>query len=810
MTYNLIFLKANNYYNRKIKRFETAAEYINKYESYTEGFTRTIDYNDGINISITVNKEQSYNTLGYNYVLSIDLETEAIDSRWFIIEERLTRKGQWVINLRRDLIADFYDKFTESTIYVEKGRLTKNITDIHNINPLVFNREQFSANQIKTKETLLKDKLGCKWIVGYINKNAYETETSIQATPTLSSAPDTSVATEADLAWLNRYKAGYISYPTELSATFTYKAPNSTYWKMTIGETSNSYATGTETNLITGPQVPYFGLFANKYLNNNNYNDLLSYAIDKYDWATTKAEWFRVLGLNNRILLVKDTNKTYRCRVYRQQSPIIEAGVNMSIDPIWYTNLTAYLKRCGLSYTDSDFLFNVLISRSEGLHLELVEIDASAYNTIIPTTRNRTSGEAFDAFAIPYVDSKPIGLHLENMHQGDITDFKGGLAIAQEICDISSVAIDLQLLPYCPLENTLVSPTSYNDPNIPKNSDYMLTVEAEQIGVLATPIRDKNTVVRNVVFWLTKTDFSTIIEYEDLTDYSNLDAIKLANQVDKWRIESGDYSSSFEFNMARNGSVAYFEADCKYKPYQPYIHIAPNFGGLYGQDFDDTRGLVCSNTNYSLPRLTDAWETFERNNINYMNAFNREIQHMDTLRTQERLSEWFGMAAGTGQGAASGALAGTMMSASAAAGPIGLGIGAGLSAVGGIADNIISEQMYKENKQYAIDRFNMSLENTQALPNTMVAAGALNPNNKVHPVLSLYTCTDIEREAFKQKLKWNGYTIGVITDSPTDYIDFSTDSYFKGQLIDIDLPEAAHEASELATELAKGIIFEKE
>ena len=47
------------------------------------------------------------------------------------------------------------------------------------------------------------------------------------------------------------------------------------------------------------------------------------------------------------------------------------------------------------------------------------------------------------------------------------------------------------------------------------------------------------------------------------------------------------FSGEFEFSPAKNGGVEYFNVDYLYRPFSPYIHVTPNFGGLYGKDFND-------------------------------------------------------------------------------------------------------------------------------------------------------------------------------------------------------------------------------
>lgn len=551
----------------------------------------------------------------------------------------------------------------------------------------------------------------------------------------------------------------------------------------------------------------------------NNYDKMLEYANTKYKdvYGRTEniQEWFDVLNLSNKTVLIRNTGKLYQCTVNKFATyPSRNSTVDPSTDPIWYDNLVSFVARFGGAPAQRDSsVFSMNITWSDSINIETKELETGVYNATIQKTHNRTNEEAFDAFAIPYIENKPIQLYVEGVQNvKDIFDYEAALAIAQEICDVTTEAIDLQLLPYCPLPSRYIGPPAKHIlPDSP--AEYLITIPEDESTKTVSLIYKGETVV-NSIFWLTSTQFSNVIKYNDTNDYSSVDKIKAINQLDTWRISSGDYSSSFEFNMARNRGVRFFEIDCAYKPYQPYIHIQPNFGGLYGQDYNDTRGLVCSNTNYSLPRLTDAWETYERNNLNYMNAFNRQIENMDINRKHQRISEIGGLVGGALTGAASGAVMGSVIPGVGTAIGAGIGAAAGgiVSAGAGAIDMYVNEQLYKENKQYTIDQFNMSLENIRALPNTLAAVGALNPNNKVFPVLEFYSCEDIEREAFKQKLKWNGMTIGVLTDNISDYIDSQNITYFKGQLVYMPLTSVAidsHEMSELANELAKGILIDK-
>ena len=160
-----VLLGFNNYYNRKIIKYDTLAE-------YQEYIIKTIDnyqfkYADGINTRIIIN----FNVIVDNVPFSIEAipdyvilaqDNNEIVSRWFIMEWNFKSKGMYEATLRRDLVADNLENIIEAPCFIEKAT----ITDKNDV--ALFNNENMSFNQIKTSETMLKDLTNCPWIVGYV------------------------------------------------------------------------------------------------------------------------------------------------------------------------------------------------------------------------------------------------------------------------------------------------------------------------------------------------------------------------------------------------------------------------------------------------------------------------------------------------------------------------------------------------------------------------------------------------------------------------------------------------------------------
>lgn len=279
---------------------------------------------------------------------------------------------------------------------------------------------------------------------------------------------------------------------------------------------------------------------------------------------------------------------------------------------------------------------------------------------------------------------------------------------------------------------------------------------------------------------------------------------KLANECDVVRLVAQNYSAIFEFSPAKSGGVDGFLADCTYKPWSPYIHILPKLKGLYGDNFvsiDDARGLICGG-NMSLSQLSNAWANYQLQNKNYQEMFDRQIKNMDVqndINKQGALAQLIaspitGGAAGAAAGAQMGGIGGAITGG--AIGTIGGGITAGI-------DYVNSLKMMEENRQYAIDMYGYNLQNIQAIPTSLTKTSALTYNTRVWPFIEYYTCTEDERTALKDKIKYNGMTIMKVSQL-RNYL-LGQDNFYKGKLIRLNIKVDSHMAYEIYNELNKGV-----
>ena len=115
----------------------------------------------------------------------------------------------------------------------------------------------------------------------------------------------------------------------------------------------------------------------------------------------------------------------------------------------------------------------------------------------------------------------------------------------------------------------------------------------------------------------------------------------------------------------------------------------------------------------------------------------------------------------------------------------------------------MQESLRNEAIDFARDNFGFQLGNIKALPNTLNKVSSIVANSKLFPFVEYYTCTDEEKQAFDDKLKYNGMSIGRIGHI-LDFKHPDTQTYIKGQIIRLEGKFDTHTANEIANEFNKG------
>lgn len=780
MEFTLMAIKYNNYYNRQLKIELTKEAYLkadaNPY--YENG----VYFNFGDNVDTTQVMNDSVEDKDYIVLIRDD---NTIHSRWFIIDSDYQLNGQQVLILRRDVAADFSYTVLYSDAFIEKGYLRSG-------NNLIFNKEQMTFNQVKKEELLLKDGTNIPWIVGYYPNN--ETITGTAKLPN----------TEYDEVVNSNFEDWkYYEYFSPFTGIMHGLPKNTTFSTYNSGITSTAYGSSTlRTNtsmsdfgvtvdtsyvkevpsgIFTALASPWYDnhVFQDKVRNvlERNYDTYKELLINEYEW-TKRADFNNVLSYNNKrvkfndgikLLMVKktgfDNSLTY----------IAMAGRDLSNKFI-----SDYGKQ-GISITPQAGKPWVYVSYLYDTYTCTADSSASGEYTYSISHDHYTLSDApYSMFCMPY------GTLVVSDGTNTIrTDRDIQLTVATSMAQAKDQIYDIQILPYCPLAE--INGLQYA---VTDNRAYDVIKEGE------------NTV--GYIFHCQRSSFSKRISLlplpKWLTKRNDPVDVKVQNECEFIRFNSPNYASSWEMSVAKNEGISWINVAATYKPFTPYIKVYPDFKGLYGDDFNDQRGLILAG-DFSIPIVTDQWKTYELQNKNYQNMFDREISNLDVQQHYGRLQDSLSIVTGALQGAGTGAALGS------AGGTVGAIAGAGLGALGstiaGIGDIAINDKLRDEAKSYKMDMYGYQLGNIKALPNTLAKTSAYNIDNKYFPFIEHYSATDVEIEAFKSKLKYNGMTVGVIGRF-ADYLG-EDETYVKGQLIRLESIGDMHIANQLALEMSKGV-----
>lgn len=453
-----------------------------------------------------------------------------------------------------------------------------------------------------------------------------------------------------------------------------------------------------------------------------------------------------------------------------------------------------------------------VIAKSKGYNIVLSRISTETLDTTLNTGRRVTYDCVADIFAIPYGEMK---YKLTTAGDTYTTSRDEGLAIARAIAQElgESVCYDLQLVPYVPSSTVR---------DLMAESDTLCLADLESVNY-DTVTRTFTGVTSNATFILYVSsckgtfDIPVALNPKDF-GYGPIMNAKISNETEICRLVSPNFNSMFEFSLAKNRGITKINVDYTYKPYMPYIHMNPDFKGLYGQDWDDARGLILGG-DFSLAFLNSAWANYQNNNKNYQAIFNRQIENMDVNNkiAKEQL-DWQTFAGYFG-GGISGGIGGGLAGAKAG-GPYGAIAGAVGGAYMGTVGAVIGGEMDKdwlarqqaENKDYAKDMYGYQLGNIKAQPYALARSESLTNNHKIFPLIELYECTDEEVVNLFNKLKYNGMTIMAV-GTLEDYANSQDIDrlYVKGQLIRVEsIDDDFHIVDAIYAEVNKGFFIMQE
>lgn len=807
---------------------------------------------DGVNTTQVVN----WGGDKPDYLLVVD-EDQEIVSRWFVINNVRTSYGQHMLTLHRDVVVDYYDRIITAPCFIERA----NITDP--TDPAIYNSESISVNQIKRSEGLLKDETGSAWLVGYIARNTKITE-KFDVDAYFESVFDFEVDNLAQLDYANflnvEAKANLRDavYAVQTYAYFSYSWNRGATWGAnyttskldtngTVLEPSiykmrgGANTSGSSQNYSGDP--PYMGTSqalqwkSTPIAGNDNFtsagtiesissqagvilqnyrgsvlNQMNGYIYSQVPGTVMPANIYqRAIADRGKVVHVKEGDLYFRIDVETVETATYSGKPIGGLRTLMQNNLNyATLSNLDatLQGTPDDASFGIEV-KYDSIIIRLVQLFQKVHVDMTGQRYNLVDAP-YDMFCIPFTDN--VKITYNSREDGNNPTYKlvtidnnssAALAVANNVkAQLGSSLYDVQILPYCPARYII-----REDGSLDASSVAVGTITRDAITTDADSVKDANGKVPiSVILWCDRSSFVVPRVGKPIPQPASAIDRKMQYLTELYRLCSPNYSGIFEFSPAMNNGVQNFIADCTYKPFGPFIRVAPQFDGYYGTDFNDLRGLICGG-DFSLAQLTDAWTEYQLQNKNYQQMFDRQIENMEVSRSVQREQENWAIASGAisafGQSFSTGAMFGPW-GALAGAG-VGLGAAA-LSGAAGARDKQLNEKLYQENVDFSKDMFDMRNENIQALPQSIAKTSALTIDNKVFPFLERYTCTQKESNTLRERFRLRGMNVNRI-DLIVNFIQNADLTYVKARLINIDSESELNYqiVTAIAGELYKGV-----
>lgn len=449
---NLVLLNYNNYFNRIVKTASHISDYL--YLRKAEYiFNVNFNPNDGVETEQVINWKEYWTP---DYLLEYDPSDDSINSRWFIIEWVRLRNGQYRAKLRRDLLADYYSEIKDSPIFVERATL------IDSNNRLIFNPEGFNPNQIKNDEILLKDKSGCPWLVAYLQKGTLGDADSHGTVSSQTPKDVIEIATDIRNWKFYEYrekdfiKSSGLLWVSNTQFTSYYIKQDGSYW----------YRGGD----INAEQI-IFKLHGS-YI--NYVPDGLGGLKAKTDIELgfkSDSDFAELFSFNGKI--VKDTDgKYYRVQVINSE---FKRDQLLQITPESYNELYGIMSNLWVAAgQQAQDAYYVIRTDENCYRVILTAVDELTATWSAVSTTRKTNNPLYDIIFLPYAD-KVIKVNTSGHSNMKFRITKESAmdimnAITKDLT--SAKVLDLQLLPYCPVQSII------ND-----NGEIILTDEGSLIPV---------------------------------------------------------------------------------------------------------------------------------------------------------------------------------------------------------------------------------------------------------------------------------------------------------------------------------------
>jgi hypothetical protein len=730
------------------------------------------------------------------------------DTRWFVTSQTFLRADQARLILTRDIISDNLWANIDNDYHMGKASI---ITD--DISYAQYGQST-NLSQVKVGETLLKDGYGKGWIYVYMAKNAVLTTSNNHLyVPKQDNAINNSVTvTDAMIADL---KAKTLCVVDDVTLRFYAR----------LGTRNTPYHLDVGTSAVTRQNVKSYTA-SDFYSVSNPSDETLEKAFSAQysdilaDFKTNSGylineEYNSLIGLNGATLIDSNSN-SYSVTVEEKAFSVVTYYLSNETFATTYASATG-MKTAGqkiLSINVTGHFYDITITKLANTSTSMYRMPGSLINN-----RSVTKDALYDIMALP------LGANVRAYKDGNKTPTMITTAYEDTITFVQTLKkamgdniYDIQWLPYGPFaitdpsttqqsfavsskrdtiktgDATKTDTTTDGDSKVTSETSYVQVLNDSEATTQQTTgfVYDAETDEKSNVAWcwLSTSSIHRSVA-SSLIDGNSSDYMenRIRNETTFYRLCAPNWASTFEFRPVCNNGLRGYNIDMTLKPYTPFVRVQPIFGGLYGENYNDPRGLVFSG-DFSIEQVSDAWQQYKLQNKNYELIFNRQIESLDTQQSVARRQDAWNYASdivGTIttpiQNAAEGTKMGLVTGNPALA--LGGGIAGGITGLAGGVMNLIQNNAYRDmaeamrsdTRNATICQWQYQTGNIKALPYSLSKTSSFDVSYRIFPVLEEYSCTPEELGRLRKTIEYNGIDINEVCNL-SDFLSHSSEDVF--------------------------------
>lgn len=755
--------------------------YTNNYQALLTTLLGKVQFTCEVNLGVTdgVVIENNFNGDFSNINCAIVEHDTQGTHLYKLIKKAFIKRGLWRVTMVKDLVSSKYTDLINSKVLVSRLGISRQLYD-----PILFQKEVLDLSEVKTSQELLNEIPGVK-SYGYLaiwKRDSLDGNSIIWKSENRGAMKsDISVTDLQDYANYDNKQ----TYASEVSLKYNLRSTPST---IDNDKSIGMWAKKTLTGLTSGVIWPDY--FKENYWS-SSYNagvleERIRALVDSYPLMGSDDDVTSDLG---KVIFESSTGNYYEIT---RKSDFNTSTVELTNNQVttllgtgsWnkVTGASIYSKNTFYEY-DYNLLYTVPVTeKTFGLYANTID-------------------QPFQMFYIPIIEGGRIGI-------GSYSYMTNRTLTESMLYDLISAysgtagkLVDVQLIPYSPVDGFR---GAWNP-----NTKVLDTTNLDLVDSFIFSGEESSEVV--AIFNVNYASYSTYIPYNiTFNDYK-------LEQKKKYILTSPSGSINYDFSVAKNGGLDGFYVEVDLRPFASFHRLQPNFKNLYGSTFKDTRGLIWQEDT-SLTQVSDAWETYRRQNINYLNSFNTEQNYKRSALAIDQEANIGNYNRDAGKRLISAGIEAATFAAEAVAQDVFLGVKGGMSGGVGAAaimggallnEAIEREQLAYNNRMdkkkltneidYSRQQFNYNIGNIKAIPENVEKVNGVYSTNNFVPYIQVFTPTAEEEEYYSRYLDLYGVNCGMMVD-----LSVKEFNYLQGVIVLFSSTITNEEYDELQFQLKRG------